>query len=106
MIETSRRSLLTGLGALIAAPAIVRASSLMPLKAVPNWDDYDEALRAIRWNEAYAAEYTQRLVRSPLLVQWEEVASVNLAPGAVNYVPCGVRQLAAPIEVVKPQPRG
>lgn len=34
-IITSRRSLITGLGALfIAAPAIVRASSLMPVKAV------------------------------------------------------------------------
>lgn len=29
----TRRTLLTGLGAIIAAPAIVRASSLMPVKA-------------------------------------------------------------------------
>ncbi len=32
MIETSRRGLITGLIALIAAPAIVRAGSLMPVK--------------------------------------------------------------------------
>lgn len=32
MIETSRRSLIVGLGALIAAPAIVRSSSLMKIK--------------------------------------------------------------------------
>lgn len=32
MIETSRRSLLVGLGGIIAAPAIVRASSLMKVK--------------------------------------------------------------------------
>ena len=38
---TTRRSLLTGLGALLAAPAIVRASSLMPVKA---W--VEEPLRA------------------------------------------------------------
>lgn len=37
----SRRGLLTGLGALIAAPAIVRATSLMPVRAplVISWDD-------------------------------------------------------------------
>jgi hypothetical protein len=33
-IETSRRGLLVGLGALIAAPAIVRASSLMAVKPI------------------------------------------------------------------------
>lgn len=32
MIETTRRSLITGLIALVAAPAIVRAGSLMPIK--------------------------------------------------------------------------
>jgi hypothetical protein len=89
----------------------VRASSLMPLKAVPNWDDYDEALRAIRWNEAYAAEYTQRLVRSPLEIirfqdrLWAFSRTVG-QPGSIWTVPADVRQLAAPIEVVKPQPRG
>lgn len=35
MIKTSRRSLLTGLISLVAAPAIVRATSLMPVKALP-----------------------------------------------------------------------
>jgi hypothetical protein len=33
-IETSRRGLLIGLGALVAAPAIVRASSLMAVKPI------------------------------------------------------------------------
>ena len=31
----SRRSLFTGLAALVAAPAIVRATSIMPVKAMP-----------------------------------------------------------------------
>ena len=35
VIETSRRSLLIGLTGLIAAPAIVRASSLMKVRAAP-----------------------------------------------------------------------
>jgi hypothetical protein len=33
-METTRRSLLAGLGALLAAPAIVRATSLMPVKVL------------------------------------------------------------------------
>lgn len=36
-----RRGMLTGLGALICAPAIVRASSLMPVKAFSTWDASD-----------------------------------------------------------------
>lgn len=36
MIEApSRRGFLTGLGAILAAPAIVRVASLMPVKALP-----------------------------------------------------------------------
>jgi hypothetical protein len=37
-MDLSRRSLFAGLGALIAAPAIVRAASLMPVRTV-NWGD-------------------------------------------------------------------
>jgi hypothetical protein len=33
-LDLSRRSLFAGLGALIAAPAIVRAASLMPVRAI------------------------------------------------------------------------
>ena len=34
-MSLSRRGFLTGIGVLVAAPAIVRASSLMPIKAAP-----------------------------------------------------------------------
>lgn len=34
-MNLSRRSLLTGFAGLLAAPAIIRASSLMPVRAVP-----------------------------------------------------------------------
>lgn len=34
MIELSRRSLFSGLGALIAAPAVVKAASLMPVRGI------------------------------------------------------------------------
>lgn len=35
MLHTSRRGFLAGLGALIAAPAIVKATSIMPVKVYP-----------------------------------------------------------------------
>lgn len=35
----NRRTLITGLVSLIAAPAIVRASSLMAIRAVPAWPE-------------------------------------------------------------------
>lgn len=41
MIETSRRSLITGLVALVAAPAIVKASSLMQVKATSRLIEYN-----------------------------------------------------------------
>jgi hypothetical protein len=46
---TSRRSFITGLAALVAAPAIVRAASLMPVKAMPT----AEELYRLRMDEAY-----------------------------------------------------
>ncbi len=40
----NRRELVTGIGALICAPAIVRASSLMPVRA---WDE--PVMKATEW---------------------------------------------------------
>lgn len=48
----SRRSFFTGLVAAIAAPAIVRAGSLMPVKSMPSVDDLERLLQE-RMNEAY-----------------------------------------------------
>jgi hypothetical protein len=45
-METNRRGLLLGLGSLIAAPTIVRAASLMPVKA----------LQPIKWHTLRYAE--------------------------------------------------
>ena len=49
---TSRRSFITGLAALIAAPAVVRYASLMPVKAMPSVEDLNALLKA-RMDEAY-----------------------------------------------------
>lgn len=51
---SSRRKFLTGLGAaLVTAPAIVRAASLMPVKVMPTVDQL-EMLFKQRMDEAYA----------------------------------------------------
>lgn len=46
----TRRSMLAGLGALVAAPAIVPASSLMPLRGVPlaGWSP-EAAITILKW---------------------------------------------------------
>lgn len=53
--HVNRRALLTGIGALLAAPAIVRASSLMPIKAI----DPSEM-----WVEDFGRYYQLALARS------------------------------------------
>jgi hypothetical protein len=45
----NRRSLITGLISLVAAPAIVRVTSIMPIKALPSAED----LLKIRMNAVY-----------------------------------------------------
>lgn len=53
MIIQSRRSLIVGMASLLAAPAIVRVSSLMPVKVIDNpdqlllelWNRYLETLK-------------------------------------------------------------
>ena len=51
MIQPSRRGFIAGLGALIAAPAIVRVASIMPVKTLPisltrhPWYDHEASHR-------------------------------------------------------------
>lgn len=113
MIEPSRRSLLTGLGALIAAPAIVRASSLMPVKAPPLIKGEIGTWNNVLWSEEYARTYMKSrealLLNPPVVVEYEILgkdAYFSLAPGAVNRVSGLVRPLAAPELVAKSRPRG
>lgn len=47
MIEPSRRSFITGLAALVAAPAIVRAGSLMPVRGTKLWFDEEQCRVAL-----------------------------------------------------------
>ena len=49
MITSSRRSFLTGLGAaLVAAPALVKASNLMPISAAKLWTPQTSVVGAIK----------------------------------------------------------
>lgn len=48
-MSVSRRSFIAGLAAAFAAPAIVRSSSIMPVKAMPSPDILDLLQRRI-WN--------------------------------------------------------
>lgn len=79
MIQLSRRRFLIGSASLLAAPAIVRASEIMPVKALPEelfWDRYatftrysgfdpfhfspDDVLRATAHDLHYGANLVER----------------------------------------------
>lgn len=64
---TSRRAFLTGLGAVICAPAIVRVSSLMGLPRAPLFE-HQEWSQQIVW--ATSDEYRAELVRRWQFTQW------------------------------------
>jgi hypothetical protein len=72
----SRRSLITGFASLLAAPAIVRASSLMPVKAPISGDEIIEAF----WlNPSGAAlQYRRELI--------EALEAMEFTRGRVRHV--------------------
>lgn len=60
MIEQSRRGFITGLISLVAAPAIVRAGSLMPIKGDPltGWREIFRSAPTIETSEIVGYTYT------------------------------------------------
>lgn len=64
MIEVARRSFITGLIALMAAPAIVRAGSLMPVKTIV-WSK-DELLALLDRRLDHCAEVLARNLRDAI----------------------------------------
>lgn len=51
----NRRSLITGLFSLVAAPAIVRVSSIMPVRSLPH--EFEVLLYGMNTSEPFSAEY-------------------------------------------------
>jgi hypothetical protein len=80
----ARRSLLMGLGSLIAAPAIVRASSLMPIKAptivLPAWRSYNQGTPLVVMDDIRKAEFIEKMVRPPLVGYPERFEFTGFAP--------------------------
>lgn len=63
IIKSNRRSFLTGLGAIIAAPAIIKVSAIMPVKVIDKID-YERFMRKFLLNSSYGSFY------NPLLDAW------------------------------------
>jgi len=77
MIETSRRKFIGSLIALVAAPAIVRVSSIMPVKAPDN-----------PWIEILDARWGVRATAFPHLLEIQQIQKAALAEIARSfYVP-------------------
>lgn len=95
MIETSRRGLLAGLGALIAAPAIVRATSVMPVMSLDLMDDpvmsldlMDLGNSSACWREVWA-KVADEIARPPVIL----LPSGRCAPMPRSYAGYEVRVL-------------
>lgn len=78
---SSRRSFLTGLGSLLAAPAIVKASSLMPVKALSAADLDDLVERMYRESLEYLDGMSQQIAAT--IIYGTEVGGVAIEP--VNF---------------------
>lgn len=83
MITTSRRSFITGLIAFAAAPAIVRAESLMPVKALP-FADPSAIARAMQ-------QYIEKMINPPLSAAYQDF--VLFGTGAMEFDGAEVRHV-------------
>ena len=95
---SNRRTFLTGLASLIAAPAIVRVSSLMPVKALrPATDEEIWALLRERMDEAYAVT-RKSMAQSLFGIGWEKLALVEDYVGEPKFE---FKQIAAELVFTK-----
>lgn len=83
----ARRSFLTGLSAIIAAPAIVRASSLMPVKALKSGWDYE---RYVWTDTSLGYAITREAIEDNL---YRNVFSRYAAPWESDLRPLGLARL-------------
>lgn len=77
-----RRGFITGLISLVAAPAIVRAGSLMPVKMMPDETALAKAMQA----------YIENVVNPPLLAAMQDMTgygtgALEFTAGEVRHVP-------------------
>lgn len=83
LIQPSRRGFLTGLAGLVAAPALVKATSLMPIKP---WDDREAFL--LRFEAEALAAYRQHqfLVDAAFIRSFDDLIFSMETPGARNLM--------------------
>lgn len=83
-MELTRRGFITGLGALIAAPAIIKVAGIMPIKVEKPWrlwgDDFHDDTAAL-----------DALLRGERVVDWSG------KPVAPRVVPPGVYKVSGPL---------
>ena len=78
-----RRGFITGIAALVAAPAIVRADSLMPLRSTPVRPDYLEIV---------ALNVDGSVGRCTRLVVTKGLRNLGLAPGRIVFNPWSLNE--------------
>lgn len=88
--DISRRKLIGGIGLLVAARAIVRASSLMPVKRIPGYHHITLQELADRWQERWASELAK--VYYDMMVYGE--GRVMVGPEEVRHISVAHTQIA------------
>jgi hypothetical protein len=78
----NRRKLIGGLGLLVAAPAIVKVSNIMPVKAWADspWGDLSLEIRVDTQPVVFTSHY-------PMVVTRDGVAVLDVPPGVINLKP-------------------
>ena len=82
-MELSRRGLITGLTSLLAAPAIVRITSIMPVKEIPRSFDLgftyteNEAFNRFAGGRLTFQEYVERTLKARSAAVRENIAGHN-----------------------------
>ena len=96
MADISRRGLITGLASLLAAPAIVRASSLMPVRAAPTTygcSPIQSTIADLRYIQEYIRAYEKRCA---IVADVNATTGIDLRPGALNIARGLVKPLYLP----------
>ena len=115
----SRRGFLAGLASLVASPAIVRVTSLMPVSAYPTFDDYlrhpsldiDAIIRLLgEQNDIFDALNQHVSVPYPVWLQlnagvpYNTASSIAFPPGDQGSVRLGQYLTRLPQDVSTPLP--
>ena len=92
MLEPSRRGLITGIASLIAAPALVRATSLMPISTKINYLEPGELIE-FQTYEVATTEFVQRYLQAIIRARTDFLKNTRAHRLPENLMKLGVKHV-------------